>query len=305
MMVSPGEARRLKVVRKLPVRETKAVVEKKTHFFINLVLAVFCLGVFTRSGNVFAEESGPADSGGTGLFSDTGENSLGSFTGCNSLFWLSAIAATFVFSSQGFDRNVHDYFAGGDEHETFISAAPAVGFFMPILLGAGLYFSGSAEEESKPYVAGCAVLQASFLALVSTSALKAVTGRPPPSPDEDRSREFRFGLFRGGIFWGWPSGHMATNTAAVTSLLEVYDDSTGLKALGGLYLAWLFFGVVSHGGGTMHWFSDAIAGTLVGYAIGSTVGESFGRRKGAGKKTVGPEVKPLFSPLYVGMSVAY
>ncbi len=158
---------------------TKAVVEKKSHFFINLVLAVFCLGVFTRSGNVFAEESGPADSGGTGLFSDTGENSLGSFTGCNSLFWLSAIAATFVFSSQGFDRNVHDYFAGGDEHETFISAAPAVGFFMPILLGAGLYFSGSAEEESKPYVAGCAVLQASFLALVSTSALKAVTGRPP------------------------------------------------------------------------------------------------------------------------------
>jgi len=272
-----------------------------------LVLALFCLGTFARPGCVFAEAPLPeASDAKPGVFTNIGKNYRESASGCNSLFWLSGAAATVAFSSRGVDRDVQDFFADGDEHEAFASAAPVVGFFMPIALGAGLYFAGSAEHESKPYLAGCAVLQASFLALVSTSALKAVTGRPPPSPDEDLSGEFRFGLLRGGIFWGWPSGHMATNTAAVVSLLEVYDDSPGLKALGGLYLCWLFFGVVSHGGGTMHWFSDAVAGTLIGYAIGSSVGADFRNRYGGKKNADGkPGTRPLVSPSYVGMRVAY
>lgn len=278
----------------------------KIRSVLRFAAALVCFGLCPGPGGPFAEEARPADPEKAGLLSDLGDNYLGSFTGYNSLFWVSGAAATFAFSSLGIDRNVHDFFAESDGHEAFVSAAPAVGFFLPILLGGGLYLSGSSDPESKPYLAGCAVLQAGFLALVSTSALKAVTGRPPPSPTEDRSGEFRFGLLRGGIFWGWPSGHMATNTAAVASLLEVYDDSPGLKVLGGLYLAWLFFGVVSHGGGTMHWFSDAAAGTLIGYAIGSSVGEGFRRRSGGGRTQAGgPELKPVVIPGYAGLLVSY
>ena len=239
-------------------------------------------------------------------FTGLGGNLLESVSGGNSLFWLSGAALTAAFSSSGVDRRVHDAFAENDGHEAFVASVPWIGYGLPVLLGAGLFFTGLLADVDKPYVAGCAVLQASLLAVVSTSALKAVAGRPNPSSDEDNSRDFRFGFLRGGVHWGWPSGHMAANTAAVVSLLEVYDDGMGLKALGSLYLGWLFFGVISHEGGTMHWFSDAVAGTLVGYAIGTAVGEDFRRRSLPAKKKEGaPNLRPLIFFSYVGLDVSY
>jgi membrane-associated phospholipid phosphatase len=91
----------------------------------------------------------------------------------------------------------------------------------------------------------------------------------------EASRTFRFGFVRGGIHYGWPSGHLAVNTAAVSSLLWFYPDNIPLKIAGGMYIAYLIFGVTAHEGSTMHWFSDVVAGTLIGGAIGSTVGRNF------------------------------
>jgi len=239
-------------------------------------------------------------------FTNAGSNFLASVSGWNSLYWLSGAALTAAFSASGVDRRVHDAFAENDGHETFVAPVPWIGYGLPVLLGAGFFSAGFAADAEKPFAAGCAVLQASLLAVVSTSALKAVTGRPNPSPDEDNSRDFRFGFLRGGVHWGWPSGHMAANTAAVVSLLSVYDDNMGLKALGGLYLGWLFFGVISHEGGTMHWFSDAAAGSLVGFAIGTAVGDGFRLGSEGSKKKEGAfAMRPLVFPSYLGVAVLY
>jgi len=71
---------------------------------------------------------------------------------------------------------------------------------------------------------------------------------------------------------------MLANTAAVTSLLTFYRDKTWLKIGGGVYLGYLFLSAISHGNSSMHWFSDAVAGTLMGLAIGTAVGRDFRRR---------------------------
>ena len=61
------------------------------------------------------------------------------------------------------------------------------------------------------------------------------------------------------------------------SLLAFYKN-TWLDIAGGTYLAYMFMSVISHGRSTMHWFSEAVAGRLMGYAIGTTVGRDFRRR---------------------------
>jgi hypothetical protein len=129
--------------------------------------------------------------------------------------------------------------------------------------------------------AGSAVLQSSLFALCYTDSLKALTGRVPPEPvlydDNAASKRFRFGFLRGGVFWGWPSGHMMVNTAAVTSLLYFYKDKTLLNIAGCAYLGYLFLSVAAHHQNSMHWFSEEVAGVMMGVAIGSTVGKNFRR----------------------------
>jgi membrane-associated phospholipid phosphatase len=208
------------------------------------------------------------------------------FSGSRALFPLSAVAGTFLIIKSGLDTQVHNFFARNTFFESYSHQAIGFGAIVPVLLGGGLLGSGLAGGSSRLASAGSAVLQASLLAVCTSTALKALTGRPQPGnhheqviyEDNTASETFRFGFLRGGVFWGWPSGHMLANTAAVTSLLSFYKDKTWLNVAGGAYLGYLFLSVVSHGRNSMHWFSDAVAGTLMGYAIGSTVGRDFRRR---------------------------
>jgi hypothetical protein len=225
---------------------------RSSRFRAPAFLLGLCLSVALTPPNLSAADSESAETETIGLFTEIGGNLIASFSGYNSTFWLSGAALTVVFSSFGVDRRIHETFSGNDEHESFVAPVPWIGYGLPVILGIGFLVTGFSTDEDRPYAAGCSILQAGLLAVVSTSALKAVTGRPNPSSGENNSRDFRFGFLRGGVHWGWPSGHMAANTAAVVSFLRVYDDSPGLKALGGLYLGYLFFGVISHDGGTMH-----------------------------------------------------
>ncbi len=214
-------------------------------------------------------------------WSHLGRNALAVFSGPRAILHLSAAAATFLIVETGLDTRVHNYFARNTFFDRYSLLGVVQGSMVPVLLGGTLLGSGLIGGSSRLATAGSAVLQASLLAVCYSSVLKALTGRRHPEPvvyeDDRASREFRFGILRGGVFWGWPSGHMLGNTAAVTSLLTFLDE-TWLDIAGGLYLGYLFLSVVSHGNSSMHWFSDAVAGTLMGYAVGSTVGRDFRRR---------------------------
>ena len=121
------------------------------------------------------------------------------------------------------------------------------------------------------------------------------------------SRTFRFGFLRGGLHYGFPSGHLAVNTAAVTSLMAFYPGSAALKILGGVYLAYLVFGVSAHEGATMHWFSDVVAGTLMGLAIGSTVGRTYRQLYDDSVNNTdegGIKFTPTLSPRCAGISLS-
>lgn len=211
-----------------------------------------------------------------------GTNALKMFAGTNAILHLSALAASVIIVESGFDTQVHNFFVRHPGIDRFARSGVEVGSNFPVYLGVGVLGSGLIGGSSELVSAGGAVLQASLLALCYTTTLKALTGRPGPEPviydDNEASQTFRFGFLRGGVFHGWPSGHMLANTAAVTSLLAFYNHSTWLKVAGGTYLGFLWLSVISHHGSAMHWFSDTLAGTVMGYAIGTTVGADFRER---------------------------
>jgi hypothetical protein len=216
------------------------------------------------------------------LWEGWGSNALAAFSGSKAWFHLSAVAGTVLIIETGLDTQVHNFFARHTFFQSFSHFGVRQGAVFPPVLGGVLLVSGLVADSSRLASAGGAVLQASLLGVCTSTLLKALTGRPGPSPvvygDDQASRTFLFGFLRGGVFHGWPSGHMLSNTAAVTSLLTFYHHSTWLKVAGGAYIGYLFLSVISHGRSSMHWFSDAVAGVLMGYAIGSTVGRDFRKR---------------------------
>jgi len=218
-------------------------------------------------------------SNGLNPFSNIGSNSLKSITGNNLFFHGAGILSTYLLINSGIDYKVHNFFASNGYSSIFDPAVGA-GYIIPAALGGGLYFYGNFKNEEKLKAAGSAVIQAALISLTFSTVLKTFTGRPNPDPgiynDNGESSEiFRFGFLRGGIHYGWPSGHLCTNTAIITCLTSFYNKSTPLKIAGVLYIGYLFYGVTAHDNNTMHWFSDVVSGFLMGFSIGSTVGSNF------------------------------
>jgi hypothetical protein len=207
-----------------------------------------------------------------------------SFWGWNLALHFTAVAQTALVSSQGVDYQVRTTFA----HHTAwgFAAYPAVilGVAGPVGLIGGLFAKGYWGDRSETLGAAYAVLQANAVTLAYVTVLKLTTGRPPPHDElvgpvagdmSELSRTFRFGVNRGGVFHGWPSGHVAATMATCSSLVAYYPDSLALKLVGIASVAYMMFGVSSFQGGAMHWFSDAIAGALMAYPIGTAVGAGF------------------------------
>lgn len=242
-------------------------------------------------------------------WSGLGQNALAVFSGSNALLHLSALGGTVLIIGSGLDTQVHNFFVRNTFFENPSHLAVSLGSPFPALLGGGFLASGLIGGSSRLTSAGGAILQASLLAFSYTTILKALTGRPGPEHgilnDDQASQTFRFGFLRGGVFHGWPSGHMMANTAAVMSLLSFYKN-TWLDIAGGAYLAYMFMSVISHGGSTMHWFSEAMAGTLMGYAIGTTVGRDFRRRwENTTKKATGLSAEIVPRPFSISVHFSW
>lgn len=247
--------------------------------FSLFLLSVLC------SGHVLASPDdlgGPRRAAQIGPLDGFGRNIADSFTGWNLLLYAGGVASTAALVPSGADYEVHAWF---NRHPAWGYASfPAVigGGLLPVIVPGSMWLSGWMDDDHETLGASYAVMQAVALSFTTNSLLKAVTGRPPPEGDgkldmQEQSRTFRFGVNRGGIFHGWPSGHAMVTMAMVSSLASYYSDAVWLQVLGYGWAGYMVYGVASFQGGGMHWLSDGVAGALMGYAIGSTVGRNMRR----------------------------
>lgn len=137
------------------------------------------------------------------------------------------------------------------------------GFFVPIILPIVLYIRGRRFKDQNTLRTASAFAQASLITWVIVAIYKIFTGRIQPEFTTtlhtlDISRNFQFGFFEHGIFWGWPSHHTSVAVAgAVVLYLALHRSSKR-------FLALLWAIIVAAGASvSFHWFSDVIAGVIV------------------------------------------
>ncbi len=91
----------------------------------------------------------------------------------------------------------------------------------------------------------------------------------------DLTHVFKFGLLRGGVFWGWPSSHTTIAFAMAVTVFRLCPKQRWLGHLAIGYALYIGLGVSM----TIHWFSDFAAGALIGTVVGIVVATSFSGRQ--------------------------
>lgn len=233
------------------------------------------------------------------------ENFQNSYNKNNLLYLGAGIGLTVICVMSNLDAKMLEATSKMNRHTTEQIGFPGIigGYIFPVSIPAGLYLLGN-DEKTKyaSYSAGQAVI----ISGISNAMLKAITGRIGPNPDsKDKikdSRDFKFGFLRRGIHYGWPSGHMMTNTAMVVAINCIYEDNKLVQFAGLTWLAYLTTSVLIDEGGDVHWLSDIITGSLVGYAIGKTTGNYFKNKLNCNTTTVNKysknklEIVPSINP---------
>jgi membrane-associated phospholipid phosphatase len=202
-------------------------------------------------------------------------NILRSFWGRNLLWHILAISATLLIVNSDFDWL---YFEKTRPFAPYLFSAVLFGWLVPVVFPVVSYIVGAVRQDKRSICSAYSTAQAALIGLFISSFYKAFTGRPGLRHSAgtmiDISREFRFGFLRGGIFWGWPSSHTTVAFAMAAALWTLYPDGKATRCVALLYALYVGVGVSM----TIHWFSDFVAGAIIGAAIGMTVGNVFKER---------------------------
>lgn len=207
----------------------------------------------------------------TNFFTRFNKNIIESFSGYNILWHLLAIGLTFLLVISGFDwyyfENTRNTIVG-----KITLSAGIIGFLVPIFLPICIYLF----NKTKNAIIALGVAQAGIIGYLISILYKSLTGRIQPefmtfNSMVDISREFNFGFLENGIFWGWPSSHTAVAFAMSFALITLYPNKKHIKYMALLYA--LYIGIGASIG--FHWFSDFVAGAIIGSLVGIVVGKSF------------------------------
>jgi membrane-associated phospholipid phosphatase len=196
------------------------------------------------------------------------------FSGWNLLWHLLAIVSTYLIVVSGFDWNYFQYFNGSKIIPIAFTTAP-VGGLVPILVPLTFIILGLIKKRAFASNTGYALAQAAILGSFISSLYKAFTGRAHPDlfhgVVDDITHVFQFGFLKGGIFWGWPSSHTTIAFAMAFTLWALFPKNKLVQFLALGYALYIGLGVSV----TIHWFSDFVAGAIIGTVIGITVGKKF------------------------------
>jgi membrane-associated phospholipid phosphatase len=216
----------------------------------------------------------------TELFYKLPQNVIAIFT-CRNLLWHAlAIVLTILCVMSGFDWF---YYRSTRAEALLQLARPAIGFgaILPALATFVVLMVGEVRKDRRIITTAWALGQTAILSYVVSCGYKAFTGRTGPPfrgfrmPDgtslTDPSHGFHFGFIKGGVFWGWPSSHTTVTFAMTACLIMLYPKNKTLVFLASLYAIYIGLGVSV----TIHWFSDFVAGAIIGSMIGTVIGRSF------------------------------
>ena len=188
------------------------------------------------------------------------------------LWHLLFIALTFICVTSGLDWFYFGSTRSPQLWAWMIPSAP-IGALVPLVLPLTLILTGFISSRTRLAQTGWAIGQAALMGSLLSSTYKAFTGRVHPEHGigADLSHEFRFGWLRGGVFWGWPSSHTTIAFAMAVTVFTLFPQRRWLGWLALAYAAYIGLGVSM----TIHWFSDFVAGAILGSVIGLVVGKSF------------------------------
>lgn len=184
---------------------------------------------------------------------------------------LGAVAGvlTYLCVVSGFDWYYYLHTRG-----VFVWALPAalLGFFVPILAPVLLYLYGWYAKKQTSIANSVLLAQAAMLGWFLSSLIKVFTGRIQPEfythlVSVNTSHLFNFGIWRHGIFWGWPSSHTTVAVAMSFVAAHIWRKYLYVIAIVVVYAAYIALGVSV----SIHWFSDALAGVIFGYIAARAV----------------------------------
>lgn len=194
------------------------------------------------------------------------------FWGKTILFHLLFILLTYTLIASGFDWW---FYKATRSANLRLIAFPAValGGLVPLVLPLAILVIGEIKKLKSTIITAWAIGQAAILGLLISSFYKAFTGRIPPAFVDgvtDISSRFQFGFLRGGVFWGWPSSHTTVAFAMAITLWVLFPKSY-FKYLALIWAFYVGIGVSL----TIHWFSEFVAGAILGSIIGLAVAKTF------------------------------
>lgn len=158
----------------------------------------------------------------------------------------------------------------------YLFPAVIIGALVPIFGIPLFYIVAKISKRKNMLIITWALAQAAMLGWFISSLYKAFTGRIEPphvlaSTMVDASRNWNFGFFEHGIFWGWPSSHTTVAFAMSCALIALYPRQKVVMYSALIYALYIGLGITTQ----IHWFSEFIAGAVIGAIIGTIVGESF------------------------------
>lgn len=246
-------------------------------------------------------------------FDHLGHNMLWSAFGWPLAFHAVGGGATYLLSTNDIDLSVAKFAARQSGLAFNIAFTPGMmmGTFFPILVPGYMYFFSKNKTLNNT---GAVAAQATAVAFLYNNILKAISGRAHPVAGENTgelSRDFKWGFFRRGVFYGWPSGHSMTNAALAMSIASYHQDNPWVIAGCSLFAGYVATSMVLGAKGEAHWFSDAVAGVLMGASIGWYIGNSFYKEKSSRKGAHGSSssslqfvIAPLFYDEYKGAAIS-
>ena len=203
------------------------------------------------------------------FFSSLPSTILACFKGRKIIWHILAIFLTCILVFSGVDWH---YFLNVRSPHLNAIFLPAIilGALFPIVIPLSLIISGHILKKASIRSIGWLTGQAALIGSIISSVYKAFTGRIQPNLADlthNISTNFNFGFLKHGIFWGWPSSHTTIAFAMAFLLIGLFPKNVLVRCVALIYAFYIGIGVSF----SIHWFSDFVAGAIIGTVIGVTV----------------------------------